>query len=220
MTSATQRSTARSGGLIDISPILSARTAVFPGDTAFERRTLMHVDDDHHISLSAISTTVHLGAHADAPIHYGKGGRTLCQQPIELYVGSARLVRVDGARGRAVTTADLAGKVPFGTERILIATGSFPNPERWNDDYAAIEPDLVIWLATRGVRLIAVDTPSVDPATSKDLPAHAACFAHDVSIIEGVRLEGVPEGEYELIALPLRIEGADASPVRAVLRPR
>lgn len=220
MIGTSEHATAAQGRLIDISPVISARTAVFPGDTAFDRRTLMHVDEGHHISLSAISTTVHLGAHADAPIHYGKGGRTLCQQPIELYVGPARLVRVDRARGRAVKVEDVAGRVPFGTERVLIATGSFPDPEQWNDDYASIDPALVVWLATRGVRLIAVDTPSVDPATSKDLPAHAACFAHDVSIIEGVQLGDVPEGEYELIALPLRLEGADASPVRAVLRPR
>jgi arylformamidase len=204
--------------LIDISPLLSARTAVFPGDTAFERRTLMHVDDGHHISLSALTSTVHLGAHADAPVHYGKGGRTIVEQPLDLYVGPCLVVRVDGARGRAIAPADLAGRVPFGTERLVLATGSFPDPERWNDDYTTISPELVEWLDARGVRLIAVDTPSVDRADSKDLPAHAAFFRHDVSIIEGVVLDGVPEGRYELIALPLRIEGSDASPVRAVLR--
>lgn len=204
--------------IIDISPRLSARTAVFPGDTAFERRVLMHVDQGHHISLSALTSTVHLGSHADAPVHYGKGGRTIDEQPLDLYVGPCIVVRVDGARGRAVGIADLAGKVPFGTERIVIATGTFPDHEKWNDDFASIDPALVAWLDARGVRLVAVDTPSVDRADSKDLPAHAAFLAHDVSIIEGVVLEGVDEGHYELIALPLRIEGADASPVRAVLR--
>jgi arylformamidase len=204
--------------LIDISPRLSARTAVFPGDTPFARRNLMHVDDGHHISLSAIELTVHLGSHADAPIHYGKGGRTICQQPLDLYVGPCIVVRVDGARGRAIGIADLAGKVPFGTERVVIATGTYPDHERWNDDFASVDPALVAWLDTRGVRLVAIDTPSVDRPDSKALPAHAAFFAHDVSIIEGVVLEGVPDGRYELIALPLHIEGADASPVRAVLR--
>jgi arylformamidase len=204
--------------LIDISPLLSARTAVFPGDTAFGRRTLMHVDEGHHISLSAIETTVHLGAHADAPVHYGKGGRAIHEQPLDLYVGPCIVVRVDGARGREVTAADLAGRVPFGTERLVLATGSYPDHENWNGDFASIDPGLVGWLDARGVRLVAVDTPSVDRAESKDLPAHAAFLRHDVAIIEGVVLEGVPEGRYELIALPLRIEGADASPVRAVLR--
>ena len=108
--------------------------------------------------------------------------------------------------------------MPFGTERVVIATGSFPDPERWNPDFASIDPALVGWLDARGVRLVAIDTPSVDRSDSKDLPAHAAFLRHGVSIIEGVVLEGVPEGRYELIALPLRIEGADASPVRAILK--
>ena len=204
--------------LIDISPLLSARTAVFPGDTAFSRRDLMHVDQGHHISLSAITTTVHLGSHADAPIHYGAGGRTIEQQPLDLYVGPCLVLRVDAAHGRAITVRDLAGRVPFGTERLVLATGTHTDREAWTDSFASIDPPLVGWLDARGVRLVAIDTPSVDRADSKDLPAHAAFLAHDVSIIEGVVLEGVPEGRYELIALPLRIEGADASPVRAVLR--
>ena len=204
--------------IIDISPVLSPRIAVFPGDTSFERREPMHVDKGNHISLSSITSTVHVGSHADAPVHYGKGGRTIDQQPLGLYVGPCIVVRVDGARGRAITAQDLAGRVPFGTERIVIATGTFPDPERWTDDFASIDPALGAWLDARGVRLVAIDTPSVDRADSKDLPAHAAFFAHDVSIIEGVVLAGVPEGSYELIALPLRIEGADASPIRAVLR--
>ncbi len=204
--------------LYDISPVISPRLAVFPGDTPFERRELMHVDRGDHISLSAVTSTVHLGSHADAPVHYGRGGRTLERQPLELYIGPCVVVRVEGARGRRVGVADLAGEVPFGTERVLIATGSYPDPERWNADFAAIEPELVRWLDTRGVRLVGIDTPSVDTADSKELPAHAAFFAADIAIIEGLVLAGVPEGPAELIALPLRIEGADASPVRAVLK--
>ena len=205
--------------LIDISPVVSNRIAVFPMDTAFEREVLLDFGRGSHITLSRVRTTVHLGSHADAPIHYGEGGRTIDEQPLDLYVGPARLVRVEGARGRGVTVADVAGKVPFGTERVLIATETYPDPETWNGDFASIDPALVGWLATRGVRLVAIDTPSVDQSTSKDLPAHRAFFEHDVSIIEGVRLAGVAEGEYELIALPLRIEGGDGSPLRAVLRP-
>ena len=204
--------------IFDISPVISPRLAVFPGDTPFERRELMHVDRGDHISLSATTSTVHLGSHADAPVHYGKGGGTIDRQPLELYVGPCRVVRVDGAHGRAVTVQDLAGRVPFGTERLVLATGSFPDPERWNADFASVDPALVEWLDTRGVRLVAIDTPSVDRSDSKDLPAHAAFFRTGISIIEGVVLAGVPEGRYELVALPLRIEGADASPVRAILR--
>lgn len=204
--------------LIDISPVVSPRIAVFPQDTRFAREVLLDIARGDAITLSSVRTTVHLGSHADAPSHYGRDGGTIDRQPLDLYVGPARLVRAEGTRGRAVTVADVAGKVPFGTERVLVRTDSFPNPDSWNEDFASIDPPLVAWLATRGVRLVAVDTPSVDQASSKELPAHRAFLEHDVAIIEGVRLEGVPEGTYELIALPLRIEGGDASPVRAVLR--
>ncbi|MBL9141222.1 MAG: cyclase family protein [Phycisphaerae bacterium] len=204
--------------LIDISPIISHRTAVFPGDTAFSRRDLMHVDRGDAITLSAITTTVHLGSHVDAPVHYGKGGRTMNEQPLDLYVGRCLVVRMTVGRGGRVGVDHVAGRVPFGTDRLLIATGTYPNADEWNDDFAGLEPDLVRWLDTRGVRLVGIDTPSVDCATSKDLPAHAAFFACDMALLEGLVLTDVQEGAYELIALPLRIEGADASPVRAVLR--
>ena len=118
-----------------------------------------------------------------------------------------------------VAVGDLDGRLPEGTERLVIATGTFPDPDRWSADFSALHPALVDWLGDRGVRLVVIDVPSVDPADSKDLPAHAACFRRGMAIIEGVVLDGVPEGRYELIALPLRIEGGDASPVRAVLRP-
>ena len=204
--------------IFDISPVISPRTAVFPQDTAFAREVLLDIARGDNITLSTVRTTLHLGSHADAPSHYGRGARTIDLQPLELYLGPARVVRAEGTRGRAVTVPDLAGKVPFGTERLVLATGSFPDADRWDGDFASIDPALVGWLATRGVRLLAVDTPSVDAATSKDLPAHRAFLEHDVAIIEGVRLDGVPEGTCELIALPLRIEGGDGSPVRAVLR--
>lgn len=204
--------------LYDISPVLSPRIAVFPQDTAFSRTVLMHVDQGHHITLSSVASTVHVGSHVDAPVHYGRGGRTMEEQPLELYLGPCLMVRAPGTRGRRVTVADVAGRVPFGTQRVLLATDSYPDPEQWNSDFAGVEPELVAWLDARGVRLVGVDTPSVDTADSKDLPAHAAFFAHDMAILEGLVLRGVPEGRYELIALPLRLEGADASPVRAVLR--
>jgi arylformamidase len=104
------------------------------------------------------------------------------------------------------------------TPRLLLATGTFPDPARWNADFAALAPRLVEVLAARGVRLIGIDTPSVDLMDSKDLPAHQAFLRHDMAILEGLVLADVPDGQYELIALPLALEGFDASPVRAVLR--
>jgi len=205
--------------LYDISPPISPRVAVFPGDTPFSRRAALDIARGDRISLSAMTATLHLGAHADAPAHYHREGATIDRQPLDLYVGPCHLLRVAPARGRPVAVGDLDGRLPEGTERIVIATGTFPDPDRWSADFSALHPALVDWLGDRGVRLVVIDVPSVDPADSKDLPAHAACFRRGMAIIEGVVLDGVPEGRYELIALPLRIEGGDASPVRAVLRP-
>ena len=119
-------------------------------------------------------------------------------------------------RAALIRPVDLPG--PIRTERVLLATGTYPDPTRFSSDFAALEPALIEHLWARGVRLVGVDTPSVDPFDSKDLPAHHAILQHDMAILEGLALAGVPEGLYELIALPLRLVGFDASPVRAVLR--
>jgi arylformamidase len=101
---------------------------------------------------------------------------------------------------------------------VLLATGTYPDPETFNEDFAALSAALVEFLHERGVILIGVDTPSVDPFSSKELPAHKTFLRCDMAILEGLILKDVPEGMYELIALPLRLVGFDASPVRAILR--
>jgi arylformamidase len=100
---------------------------------------------------------------------------------------------------------------------VLFRTGSYPDPNHFNEDFCSLSPALIELLAGEGVRMVGIDTPSIDPCSSKDLPSHAMVAAHDMAILEGVVLDDVPDGVYTLIALPLRIEGADASPVRAVL---
>ena len=122
---------------------------------------------------------------------------------------------VDGSPGTSIRITDLNAAVV--APRILFRTGSYPDPDQFNEDFCSLSPSLVEWLAGEGVRLVGIDTPSVDPCSSKDLPCHGMIAAHDMAILEGVVLEHVPDGIYTLIALPLRIEGADASPVRAVL---
>lgn len=203
--------------LIDISPTLRRATAVFPGDVVFERTVTMDVEAGDHLTLSSIRSTVHIGAHADAPNHYVKGGRSIDAQPIELYYGPCEVIRVDDAHGRRIRPSDLSGSIR--APRVLFATGSFPDPESWNDDFASLSPELVDALADQGVRLVGIDTPSVDPASSKALESHAAVARRDLAILEGLALEGVTPGLYTLIALPLKLAGADASPVRAVLAP-
>ena len=169
-----------------------------------------------NLTLSTLRATVHLGAHADAPSHYGRDAASIEARDPGIYLGPCRVTRVAARPGsRLGIDAIPAG---LAEPRILFATGTYPDPERFREDFAALEPALVDALHARGVRLVGIDTPSVDTFDSKDLPAHLRFLANDMAILEGLVLDGVPEGVYELIALPLKLSGFDASPVRAVLR--
>lgn len=203
--------------MIDITPEVSADLKVWPGDTPPSREVLLDMKRGDNLTLSTLHTTVHAGAHADAPNHYERDGRSIDAQDLTPYIGSCTVVHVAAERGTRIPRSALPERIE--SARILIRTGTYPDPKAFNEDFAALEPDLVSSLAEQGVALIGVDTPSVDLYTSKDLPAHAAFAAADMAILEGLVLDDVPEGNYELIALPLKLTGFDASPVRAVLRP-
>lgn len=206
--------------MIDISPPLDPEIAVFPGDTPLGREILLDFSRGDSLTLSTLRATVHLGAHVDAPLHYGAGAESIDELPLERFVGPCRVLPLGAAAGRSIGWDEvrraLDGSPP--TERLLIATGSYPDPTRFEDGFAALDAEVIHQLGKLGVKLLGVDMPSVDPPDSKDLPAHAACLANGISILEGLALEDVPAGVYELMALPLRLTGFDASPVRAVLR--
>lgn len=201
--------------LLDLSPVISARIAVWPGDVPFREDFALRMAEGAHLELSSLTTTVHVGAHADAPSHYLLGGAGIGERPLERYYGPCQVMRVEVGRGERVGVEHLTG--PVRAPRLLLRTGTFPDPERWNEDFAALAPTLVAHLAAAGVVLVGIDTPSIDLMTSKDLPAHKAVAAADMAVLEGLLLDDAPEGVHTLIALPLRIEGADASPVRAAL---
>jgi arylformamidase len=202
--------------LYDISPLISARLQVWPGDTPPSREVLCDLARGDSITLSTLHATVHLGAHADAPSHYGRDAPAIHDRSLDYYLGPCQVIRVPAARGTAITPD--AVETPIAAPRVLLATGTFPDPETFNEDFAALTPELVESLHGQGVKLVGVDTPSVDRFTSKDLPVHCAFLQYDMAILEGLVLKDIPEGVYELIALPLRLEAFDASPVRAVLR--
>jgi len=204
--------------IYDISPLVSPRLGVWPGDTPPAREVLLDMKRGDNLTLSTLRATVHLGAHADAPSHYAAHGAAIESRPLDLYLGPCQVVALGVPFATRIRPAMLAA--PIRAERVLFVTRTFPDPERFNDDFAALSPELVDHLHEQGVRLVGIDTPSVDLFHSKDLPSHQACLRHDMAILEGLVLAGVPEGLYELIALPLRLEGFDASPVRAVLRDR
>jgi arylformamidase len=202
--------------IYDISPLLSPRLAVWPGDTPLSREVLFDITRGDSVTLSTLRGTVHLGAHADAPSHYGAGAPAIHERDLEYYLGPCQVMRVPAVRGQRLTLGQLPD--PIRAPRLLLATGTFPDPERFTTDFAALSPDLVDSLHHQGVRLIGIDTPSVDLFDSKDLPSHRAFLRNNMAILECLVLPGVPEGLYELIALPLHLENFDASPVRAILR--
>jgi arylformamidase len=202
--------------IYDITPLITPRLAVWPGDTPPTREVLLDINRGDNITLSALRATVHLGAHADAPSHYGADAPAIDARGLDAYLGPCQVMHVTVGRSVRVTAAMLPDAVR--AERVLLATGTFRDPERFNTDFAALDPGLVDYFHERGVKLVGIDTPSVDLFDSKDLPSHHAFLRHDMAILEGVVLRDVPAGVYELIALPLKLEGFDASPVRAVLR--
>ncbi len=202
--------------LYDITPPISPDLKVWPGDTPPSREVLLDIKRGDNLTLSTLHATVHLGAHADAPSHYGRDAPSIEQRSLELYVGPCQVIHLDVKHGARIEPEDVPANIQ--AERLLLATGTFPDPKKWNEDFAALSPELVDHLHERGVKLIGIDTPSVDLFGSKDLPAHQRFLAHDMAILEGLMLKEVPQGMYELIAPPLPLVGFDASPVRAVLR--
>lgn len=200
----------------DISPPVSPRSAVFPGDTPFTRELLLDWPRGDHLALSSFRTTVHVGAHADAPLHYHPQGEPIDRRDPLRYLGPCQVVRVDLPRGARVLPADVA-HLAITAPRVLFCTRSFEDPETWRDDFNSLSPELIHQLAGRGVTLVGLDTPSVDPADSKALESHQALYATDLAVLEGLVLSHVPEGHYVLVAPPLRLEGAEGAPLRALL---
>lgn len=201
--------------ILDISPLVSERLGVFPGDVPYAREVSLCIERGDNLDLSAVHSTLHLGAHADAPSHYARGGAGIDRRPLDLYYGPCQVIEVAAARGSRLEPGDLPDDVV--AARVLFKTGTFPDPEAFNEDFASLSPRLVDYLHARRVRLVGIDTPSIDPCRDAALASHQAVARCDMAILEGLVLEHVRPGIYTLVALPLRLEHADASPVRAVL---
>jgi arylformamidase len=202
--------------IYDITPPITTDLKVWPGDTPVSREVLCDINNGHSVTLSTLHATVHLGAHVDAPNHYDANAPAIEARDLNLYLGKCQVIAVDAPRGQRI--GPNAVSVPIEANRVLLATGTYPDPTNFNEDFAALEPELIDRLHKEGVILIGIDTPSVDLFDSKNLPAHKMFLKHDIAILEGIVLTNVPEGIYELIALPLKLAGFDASPVRAILR--
>ena len=204
--------------LHDISVTLRKGTPEWPGDTPYDCGWSWRIAEGASVNVSAISGSPHVGTHADAPLHVRDGWAGSDQLPVEAFVGMARVVHV-GSNATAIDVADLG--LPSGgepVERLLlrtdrtIAEGAFP--EHW----PALTAPAINALLARGVRLVGVDCPSVDERESRTLANHHQLFSGGCSILENLDLRDVAAGRYELLAQPLKLEGLDAAPVRALLR--
>jgi arylformamidase len=203
----------------DVSRSLQNTLAPWPGDTPFHFRLTAQLGQGAVVNVGAMSMGLHNGTHADAPFHYVAAGECIDSVPLDLFMGPAVVVDVSKA-GWTITREHLAhAQADFAaTGRLVLKTGTWPDSTQFPEKIPTLAADVPAWLGGAGVRLIALDVPSVDAIDSKTLPVHLALAAANIYIIESLDLGQVKEGIYELIALPLKITGGDASPVRAVLR--
>ncbi len=210
--------------VFDLSPSLGFQTGVFPGDVAYRREVAMSFEAGHHLGLSSIQTTLHIGSHADAPSHYSPDGEGIDRRDPSIYIGPALVVRARVDRGERVTEKCFTGSFSQALTdrallpgRLLVWTGTFPNPQNWNSDFASFDPSFIELVAGLGVKVIGIDTPSIDPETSKALESHQAVRRLSMGVLEGLCLDTVPEGLFTLMAQPIKIAGGDAGFVRALL---
>ena len=199
----------------DISPPVDEQSAVFPGDTAYSQKLHFTLSPGCPVNVNSITLSPHTGAHADAPMHFANSQASAGELNLAPYLGPCRVIHCNDY-GLLVLPEHIAHALDNLPPRVLLRTARTAS-QSWAS-FTAVAPEKLALLATKNIALIGIDTPSVDPATSQDLPSHNQLLAHDLRVLENLVLDDVPEGDYELIALPLKVMTADASPVRAVLR--
>ena len=203
--------------LWDISAPVHAASPVFPGDTPYSQQWCATIGPGCPVNVSAITLSPHVGTHADAPLHYAQGGAAIGAVPLDAFIGPCRVIHAIGVRP-LVRWEHIAHAVAGLPPRVLVRTYARMPVDQWDAQLCAYAPETIERLADAGVVLVGIDTASIDPADSKPLPSHQVIRRRDLRVLENLVLDEVPEGDYELIALPLRLTTADASPVRAVLR--
>jgi arylformamidase len=202
--------------LWDISPPVQPGSPVFPGDTEYQQQWSATLGPGCPVNVSAITLSPHVGAHADAPLHYDPHGTAAGALALAPYLGPCRVIHAIGC-GPLVQWEHLHHAAHDLPPRVLVRTCARA-PTQWDDAFSAYAPETITRLADLGVTLIGIDSASIDPAASKTLDSHQVIRRRDLRVLENLVLDDVPEGDYELIALPLKLMRADASPVRAVLR--
>ncbi|SFI83319.1 arylformamidase [Thermoflavimicrobium dichotomicum] len=202
--------------IIDISEPLREGVATWPGDTPYRFQLNWTKEETGSVNVGKMEMSIHTGTHIDAPYHFDNEGKKVHELDLSLYVGPCRVIHLLDLP--SIGAAELAHFDLGGVKRLIIRTDSWKDRLQFPTSFTYIRPDLAPFLQERGIQLLGLDVPSVDLPDSKELPAHHALHQHGVHILEGAVLNHVEEGDYELIALPLPLDGADGSPVRAVLR--
>ncbi|MBV8466185.1 MAG: arylformamidase [Burkholderiales bacterium] len=202
----------------DITPAVTPAIPVWPGDTPFQFERIANIGPNCPVNISRMTLSTHTGAHADGPLHYHPEGAPIGEVDLDVYVGPCRVIHLHAANG-AVEPEHLASKLENCPPRVLLRLYEHAPLAQWDSAFRNVSAAAVDHLAAHGVRLIGVDTASLDPETSKTMDAHHRIYAHRMAILEGLLLDEIAEGDYELIALPLKLTTLDASPVRAILRP-
>jgi arylformamidase len=204
--------------IYDITRHIQPNTVAWPGVSSYQVETLVAIEQGASVNLTSLTISPHVGTHADAYYHYETHGAHPAQMDITPYIGRARVVTVDKHDG-ALTPADFQHVDLTGAERLLIHSHVSDLPDhQWAEQFPYLSVELIGYLVEKGVILIGLDSPSVDDFHSKTLPCHHAIFQHRMANLELLNLRGVPDGDYELIALPLKLDLACGSPVRAILR--
>lgn len=201
----------------DISPALTAATRVFPGDQALTYTSLSDMLGGDQLNLTEFSATTHLGSHIDAPLHYIKDGKSIGDIDLSRLIGRCQVVRLN-IKGSKAVYPDHLPDIGKGVSRILLSTNPTQDFNVWSNDFAYLSMELVYFFSKQKISLVGIDSPSVDACESSDAPIHRALLSQDILIMENLDLNGVPEGIYELIALPLKLMRAEAAPLRAILR--
>ncbi|WP_335872456.1 arylformamidase [Bacillus sp. 2205SS5-2] len=202
--------------LFDISRQLSEKIAVWPGDTPYSFGLSLSKEESGSVNVGKMEMSTHSGTHVDAPYHFNEEGKRIHELDLQTYIGKATVVDVTE---QSSISCELIESLSLSkVKRLLFKTNAWRDETLFPEEIPPIESGVAKLLAQKGVILIGVDVPSVDPISSKELVAHHELYQHSINILEGIDLHAVIPGEYELIALPLSIVGGDGSPVRAVLR--
>ena len=207
------------GGWVDISVLLQPGTPEWPGDTPFDCRWTWQMASGASVNLSAMTGSPHVGTHADAPLHVRDGDAASHDLPLGAFLGPAWVSDVQHLTGE-ISLGDLALPDEGPVERLLLRTGRSIAAGAFPRSWPSLAASAIAGLHQRGLRLLGVDAPSVDERDNKELRNHHLLFDGGAWVLENLALGHVDQGPWELLALPLRVHGLDAAPVRALLRAR